>query len=680
VSADALLALVSAAALVTVAFLTKASTGEVGIGAITWTEILVVLLGAGCVVAAVITGARGPAWGVAALALFVALAALTYASIGWSVQPAISWLEGNRALSYLAAFAGAMALARIVPGRWPALIGTIAISATALSGWALLAKVFPGTLDASDTLGRLSAPFGYWNAVGLMAALGLPCCLWAGARRESPRVLRTLAVPALAVLLIALVLSYGRGALAAAVVGLALWFVLVPFRLRAALVLTLGVSGAAVAIVWALTSPALTHDKVGLAARVSAGHSFAIVLALTLATLTVVGYWAAVAVDRVRLAADVRRRIGVTLLTPLLLLPLAGVVALGASSRGLGGEISHVWSTLTNPQGGAGNVPGRLVQLGSSRPRYWREGLLVGEHSALKGVGAGGFEVASLRYDHNRWDTAAHAHSYVIQTFSDLGLVGLAVSSALLMAWAFAAARSVELRRTRAGPEHAADRQGPAHAVERVGLITLLAVVVIFGVHSAIDWTWFVPAVALPGLVCAGWLAGRGPLAQPVGRLERVRRPSTAPGAAAAVTAIVALALAGVWFIWQPLRSANADSAAFAALSRGDTAAAFSDARSAATYDPDSIEPLRALEALYSSIRYPAQARLQLVRAVSLQPENPSAWQDLGGYDLSQHHPRLALTELRHALTLNPGSPSIAADIALASAPTAGAGAGTKAP
>ena len=67
-------------------------------------------------------------------------------------------------LAYLAAFAGAAALARLAPERWPALVGAIATAAVGLAGYALLVKVFPATLDAGDALGRLQSPFGYWNA------------------------------------------------------------------------------------------------------------------------------------------------------------------------------------------------------------------------------------------------------------------------------------------------------------------------------------------------------------------------------------------------------------------------------------------------------------------------------------------------------------------------------------
>ena len=89
-------------------------------------------------------------------------------------------------------------------------------------------------------LGRLRAPLDYWNAVGLIAALGLAPCLWAGARPDGNRIVRALTVPAIAMLLLTLVLSYSRGALIVAIAGLALWFAVVPLRLRGALVLGLG--------------------------------------------------------------------------------------------------------------------------------------------------------------------------------------------------------------------------------------------------------------------------------------------------------------------------------------------------------------------------------------------------------------------------------------------------------
>ncbi len=255
-----------------------AATGGTDLAPNTWVEIALTAIGAVCAVAVILLGSRGRAWGGATVLLFAALAALTYASIAWSVQPANSWVEANRTLSYLAAFGAAAALARLAPQRWPALVWAVGTVAVVTCGYALLAKVFPATLERRGSFGRLRVPFSYWNATGLMAALGLPACLWAGARREAGRAVRALAVPAISVLLTVLMLSYSRGALIAAVVGLGCWFVLVPLRLRATLLLALGARRRRGATGWALAHHAITHDNATLAARTSAGHEFGVVL------------------------------------------------------------------------------------------------------------------------------------------------------------------------------------------------------------------------------------------------------------------------------------------------------------------------------------------------------------------------------------------------------------------
>ena len=307
--------------------------------------------------------------------------------------------------------------------------------------------------------------------------------------------------------------------------------------------------------------------------------------------MTIAGFAAAFAMDSLVLPPQTRRRLGTALVTLVALVPVGGVVALAVSSRGLTGEVSHIWTTLTNPKGGVGNSPGRLVQFGNSRPQYWSEALQVGDHAPLKGVGAAGFGVARTRYTTNPL-IVGHAHSYVFETFADFGLIGVALNLALLVAWGLAAARTVGVR-TPVPPERSA---------ERAGLLTILCVVVVFGVHSTIDWTWFVPGTALPALLCAGWLAGRGPLAHPVGRRAQRRRLSRSPGMSAAVAGLVAAAILCAWAIWQPLRSADADSAAITAISRGDTRSALSDARTAAARDPLAVEPLWELSAIYSAL------------------------------------------------------------------------------
>jgi cytochrome c-type biogenesis protein CcmH/NrfG len=135
---------------------------------------------------------------------------------------------------------------------------------------------------------------------------------------------------------------------------------------------------------------------------------------------------------------------------------------------------------------------------------------------------------------------------------------------------------------------------------------------------------------------------------------------------AAASVAIVAIALACVWGIWQPLRASNATAAAVSAFGRGDTSAAIADATRAAAEDPVSVDPLFQLAAVYTAIHQAAAARTELLRAVARQPENPQTWLMLGEFDLGEHHPRIALRSLERARQLDLGSAEIAQQIAQA--------------
>ena len=282
------------------------------------------------------------------------------------------------------------------------------------------------------------------------------------------------------------------------------------------LVLGLGALGAIVIAGWALREVAFTHDQIVLAVRTHEGHMFGVILVVVLVALTVLAYLVLSRAERVKLSEVARRRIGTALICVLALVPIAVVGKAAVSSRGLTGEVSHVWSDLTTAKS-VGDNPGRLVDLANSRPSYWHEGLTVGDHALLAGVGADGFGTAQYRYEDDTVP-AADAHSYVIQTFADLGLIGLALSLGLLIAWLIASARPLRRR-------HHQNRGGEddvdATSAERAGMWALLCAAFAFGVGSTVDWTWFYPGVAVPALVCAGWLAARGPLDQRVGVRSR---------------------------------------------------------------------------------------------------------------------------------------------------------------
>jgi cytochrome c-type biogenesis protein CcmH/NrfG len=215
-------------------------------------------------------------------------------------------------------------------------------------------------------------------------------------------------------------------------------------------------------------------------------------------------------------------------------------------------------------------------------------------------------------------------------------------------------------RDTRARPALRAG--GPASGTpERIGLITLATTAIAFGVHSAVDWTWFVPGTALAGLLCAAWVAGRGPFDEPAtARPALPRRAagwSAARGRVALAALVVVAGLAGAWAVWQPQRSVAADDAALTELSAGRPQQAIADARDAAARDPLSVDPLQTLAAAQTALGDLAAARATLQRAVRLQPANPQTWLWLGQFELAHGNARRALRLLGAAIYLDPQGP-----------------------
>jgi hypothetical protein len=248
-----------------------------------------------------------------------------------------------------------------------------------------------------------------------------------------------------------------------------------------------------------------------------------------------------------------------------------------------------------------------------------------------------------------------HAHGYVPQTLSDLGLIGMGISVALLAAWLLAAWRVA----------------GPRRPVtpERIGLMTLATTAIAFGVHSTVDWTWFVPGTAVAGILCAAWVAGRGPLDQPLAAAALPRGRAgwrAARGRLAAALVVLVAGVAGTWAIWQPERSVDASDAALTALLDGHVDEARSHAQDATSIDPLSIDALFTLAAIERASRDSQAARDALQHAVELQPANPESWLRLGQFELDQGRVRRALRLLGAAIYLDPRGPE--AQIAYAQA------------
>lgn len=216
-----------------------------GIAVALWAAVAAVALAGGP--GALWPRALGGRWAVGGLA---GLAAWTAASVAWAPLEDSAREDAVRLALYAAALPLAVFAMRARSAARALEPGLAALALVAV-GYGLLGKV--GVLDLAASAradGRLDQPLTYWNAMGAMAAFGLALSGRLAIDATRARRLRLaggLAVPLLAA---GLVLTYSRGALAAAVLGAVALMALAPEAagLRRALPLPRRAAAAAVGV------------------------------------------------------------------------------------------------------------------------------------------------------------------------------------------------------------------------------------------------------------------------------------------------------------------------------------------------------------------------------------------------------------------------------------------------
>jgi O-Antigen ligase/Tetratricopeptide repeat len=607
-------------------------------------------------------GRRGPIHGATSLVLLAALAVVTSLSVLWSVVPELSYVEAGRTLAYLVVFAAAIAGARLVPRGAPGVLGGVLLGATLVVAYALASRIWPGALAEDELSNRIGAPFQYWNAVGTVAALAIPAALWLGSRRTGSIVARALAYPAIGLCVLAILLTQSRGALLAAVVVALLWLAIVPLRLRSLPVLLAPALAASAVGAWALSKDPFSKSLQPLQAKEAVAGDFGLLVVLMSVLLLGVGFAVNMGLSRGLVSMRIRQRAGMVAVAVVCLVPLVVFTSVAFSDRGLSGTIDDRVSELTSETEVAPDEGGdRVFASSSTRGKYWREAGRVFDDRPAVGVGAGAFAVARLRH---RTDGAVtkHAHGFVPQTLADLGIVGVGLTTLLLLAWIVAMLRTTSLlpRRVpfaerlpfaRAGGDPPPRRDWDG---DRVALVALSLVAIAFGLQSIIDWTWFINGPATMALVAAGFVAGRGPQAALAGvpPAPLGSRPETGRIVAAAGVGLTAIVLA--WAIWQPEASDRSTGSALELSDEGRFDEAVAKTQDAADTNPLTPEPLLVRAAVQTSAGQEAQARETLEQAVLSFPGDPQTWYRLAAFQLGTlDRPDLSLETLRGVLYLD---------------------------
>ncbi|MBJ7459561.1 MAG: O-antigen ligase family protein [Thermoleophilaceae bacterium] len=562
------------------------------------------------------------------LILMALLAGVTALSVSWSLVPNATLLDAIRLLAYTCVLALAALLAQNHQKRAREILLGAGLAALLLVIFALLSRVAPGIFPETDNFARVRLPFGYWNAVGCVGAIGMLIALWAGTRRSQPRWLEVVSYPAGGLCFAAIMLAQSRGALIALVIVLGIWALLVPQRLRSAG--WLGVVGVATMIVvlWAYNKAALSTDGVPFDQRRSAGLQLG--LGLGLLGLALAG--AGALIHKLRhdrpLAEAKRQSIGRALLIALAIAPFAFVIAVSVGSE-------NGFSTLTDKADGLislstappANSPDRLTQTSSLRGRYWWEANNVFESHTKRGTGGDTFGVARLPYRADQIN-AQHAHGMVPQVASDLGVLGLLVLFALTVVWLVAAFKL-------AGAAMRAPWSWLREADEtRLASVSLMLVALVFGLHSAIDWVWFIPGVAFFGLLGGGWTLGSPAAHSPV---QSVAVPAVKGGKLQIVRA-AAIAVVGIliaYAVYQPVRAQRKVEAGLSSAS-SDPQRALRLGEDALKLDPTSADAFILVSVAQSNGGRQQAAEMTLADLTAQQPGNPTSWLRLARFRLVQ--------------------------------------------
>lgn len=427
--------------------------------------------------------AREPTPGlVVAATSLLALLGLTLLSLGWTSSEGSGFTEAVRLAGYLGVFLLAGLLARrdrAAPTLAGLAAGAVLVALVALGSRLLGIGAGDAELVAElpTAAGRLSFPLGYWNALGALMALALPplCWLAAHARSARPAGLALAGVPPL---IAAAYLTSSRGAVLAAAIGLVVMVACAAERRRviaatlvglAASTPVVGVASLATGLIDSPGDGSPGRPELAALAALLAGVVFALLLGGRLIGPLARSRPLSIAPRPRYLLAAVGAALAIM------------IIATGPSA--LFDDLTAGNDAATS----AGNdrATGLVSASGSGRAQIWDAAFGAFTEQPVRGIGAGGF--ADYWNQHRSGSAAAgNAHSEPVEVLAELGLAGFAC----LLGFVVVVLGCAIARVRRADPG-----EGAAAAA---GLLAAAAL------SFTIDWTWQVPAVALPVLAMLG--------------------------------------------------------------------------------------------------------------------------------------------------------------------------------
>lgn len=537
----------------------------------------------------------------------------------WSISPTLTSLEAERDIVYLAAALASLVLAARSPGG---LVRGVWAAITIVSGYSLLTRLLPQQLGVFDaTAGnRLTEPIGYWNSLGLFAAMGL-LLAFGLVSHDRHRISRILAAASTVPLAGTLYFTFSRGGWLALGIGAIAMLGIDWRRLQLLLAICLIAPWAALTVLVSSRSSALTSSTDTLAAMSHDGHRVLLMALLMTIVAGAAGLAFTVIEGRVHPLPEARRLTGAILLGATAVVVLAGFVRYGSpitlTERGW-----HDFSHAPTSTSGSTNLNSRLFHLyGSGRVAQWRVAWRETKAHPVLGSGAGTYEVYWNRYRTSSGQIR-NVHNLYLETLATVGPPGLLLLAATL-ALPFAA-----LRRRRTTPFVAG----------------VLGAYAAYLAHAIVDWDWQITSVTLvPVLLGATLLTHRD---QNAGAITNQARTWL-------IVASVMLGVASIYTIAEQLALSRAATDA----AHGKWSAAEHSTNRAAELAPWSSQPWQALGEAQLGARQFSAARVSIYKALGKDKRDWSLWYDLAKLT----NGRTRVNAMNHALALNPRSPEMAA-------------------
>jgi hypothetical protein len=591
----------AAPGLLAAAVLTPLAAGNGGYFPPAWGWSAAALLWAAAIAVLVRQDAELSTAEIVTLSAFGLLTVWMLVSATWSGDTTAAVLEAERTLVYVAGLTALLLVSR--RGAIGSLLAGALTAVTFACAYGLIGRLFPSThaLGGIADTGRLAEPVGYWNGLGILAAMGAIVALGlaAGARTATGRIVAACTLP---VVVTAMYFTFSRGGWIAFGFGLVMvaamdrrrWFLLLTF-VAAAPWLILDVAVAA-------TSSALTHAASKVGPTATQGHRLTLVLVASMVGLAVT-MWALQRVERRFEPSAAMTLIGHrAILGALVLAILIALVRFGSPIT-IAGDMYDRFNAP--PPGGFNgnaahtgkNLNLRLFSLsGNARAGLWRIAWDDYQGHELLGSGAGTYEAYYLQHRTSGLKVR-NAHNLYLETLADLGPVGLLLLVAGLVAPLVAGIRG---------------RREPLVPVAFGAFAAFL-------LHAGADWDWQLTAVTLVALTCAAGMLTSSPS---VRRSIDLGARGVRAGMLVAIALVAVVALIG-------LRGNAAASASQRAASEQHWRVAESEARTAVAWEPWSADARTELGLALLGEHRDAAAGEAFRAAIARDPRSWQAWLDL---------------------------------------------------